>query len=332
MRAGNSIFDCVVHVHNLREDNVIETDGRIAQNNIFRLTKLMKRGIDPIPTYSEFAVEWSVERIAAMLFHEKSQIDYAMVQTVPLFECYRDGLDVVEKQHALALHCPGKVIFCGGTDPIFRGLKTAMDDIQHQIRDLGARSMKFYPAHSRGRSWQMSDRHIAYPMYEQMLANGINLVQVHKGNPMGAESLADLHCHDVAEAALEWPQINFVIHHLGVPYEDETILIASRFPNIYLATSTWINAIAIAPMVTAHRLGKALFYCGSEKLLWGSETPLWRDPTRLLDMFWKFQIPIELQDGYAYPEITDEDRASICGGNMMRLLGMPAEGGAHAEA
>jgi predicted TIM-barrel fold metal-dependent hydrolase len=332
MRAGRTIFDCVVHVHNLREDNIIETDGRIAQNNIYRLTRLAKRGIEKPPEYSEFAVDWSPERIGELLFHEKSEIDYAMVQTVPLFELYRDGLDVVEKQHRLAQLYPDKVIFCGGTDPVLRGTAGALADIDRQIGELGARSIKFYNAHSRGRSWSMDDPFIAYPLFERMLEHGVNVVQVHKGNPMGPEPLTALHAHDVAEAALRYPEINFIVHHLGVPYEDETILIAARIPNVYLATSTWINSILLAPIPTAQRIGKVLYYCGSEKLIWGSETPLWQNPQRLLEVLWDFQISDEMQDGYGYPAITDEDRTNIFGGNMLRLLGMPAKAVADGAA
>jgi uncharacterized protein len=250
---------------------------------------------------------------------------------------YKDGLDAVERQYELAQLYPDRVIFCGGTDPVLRGVNTAIHDVDHQIQDLGAKSIKFYTGHTRGRSWRMDDRNLAYPLFERMLENGVDIAQVHKGNPLGPEPLTGLQAHDVGEAALDFPQMRFIIHHLGVPYEDETITIAARYPNVYLSMSTWINFIKIAPRLTAERLGKALFWVGSDRILWGSEAPLGPDPQDLLETCWQFQIPEDLRAGYGYPEITDSDRIKMFGGNMLKLLGMsdlpsvPAEAaGAHA--
>jgi uncharacterized protein len=322
MRDGHVVFDNVVHLHNLRDDNVIEPEGRLAQNFFFRLVRSMGKGDD----YAEFAKEWSAEYVADRLFGGDSQIDYAMVQTVPMFDLYKDGLDAVERQYELVQAEPERVVFCGGTDPILRGLNTALHDIDHQIRALGAKSIKFYTAHTRDRSWRMDDRHVAYPMYERMLENGVNLAQVHKGNPLGPEPLQALQAHDVAEAALDFPQMNFIIHHLGVPYEDETITIAARHPNIYLSMSTWINLIRVAPRLTAERLGKALAGVGSDHVLWGTEAPLGPHPQDLLDWVWDFQMPDDLVEGYAYPRISDADRAAMFGGNLLRLLDMDVTG------
>jgi uncharacterized protein len=53
----------------------------------------------------------------------------------------------------------------------------------------GPRSIKFYTAHTRGRSWRMDDPQLAYPLYERMLEYGVDIAQVHKGNPLGPEQL-----------------------------------------------------------------------------------------------------------------------------------------------
>jgi hypothetical protein len=57
-------------------------------------------------------------------------------------------------------------------------------------------------------------------------------------------------------------------------------------------------------------------------VLWGSEAPLGPDPQTLLEACWNFQIPEDLQRGYGYPAITDDDRRKMFGANMLGLLGM----------
>jgi hypothetical protein len=166
----------------------------------------------------------------------------------------------------------------------------------------------------------MDDPAVAYPMYERMLEHGVNLAQVHKGNPLGPEPISALRTLDVGEAALAWPQMNFIIHHLGVPYEDEAIAVAQRYPNIYLSMSTWINMIRAAPRLTAERFGKALRGVGADHILWGTEAPLGPHPQDLLDWVWDFEMPEDLVAGYAYPRISDADRANMFGRNLLRLL------------
>jgi uncharacterized protein len=316
MRNGQVIFDNVVHLHNMREDNVIEPEGRLAQNFFFSLLRKMNAEGD----HSDYAKAWSAEFLADRLFGGDSQIDLAMIQTVPMFDLYKDGLDAVDRQYELVQLEPERVVFCGGTDPMLRGLNTALHDIDYQITQLGARSIKFYTAHTRDRSWRMDDPAVAYPMYERMLEHGVNLAQVHKGNPLGPEPISALRTLDVGEAALAWPQMNFIIHHLGVPYEDEAIAVAQRYPNIYLSMSTWINMIRAAPRLTAERFGKALRGVGADHILWGTEAPLGPHPQDLLDWVWDFQMPDDLVAGYAYPRISDADRADMFGRNLLRLL------------
>jgi hypothetical protein len=92
MRGDSVIFDNVVHLHNLREDNVIEPEGRIAQNFFYRTLQQVK---GPDYAVEEFASAWTGKRVGDILFGPGSQIDYAMVQTVPMWDLYKDGVDQV---------------------------------------------------------------------------------------------------------------------------------------------------------------------------------------------------------------------------------------------
>jgi predicted TIM-barrel fold metal-dependent hydrolase len=188
---------------------------------------------------------------------------------------------------------------------------------------MGSKSIKLYTGHSYGMSWRMDDRTVAYPMFERMLELGCDLVQVHKGDPQGMEPLESLHPGDVHQAAIDFPDMTFIVHHLAFPFDDVAIDLAARLPNVYLSMSTWINMVNIAPREVATRMGKALLWCGPGKLIYGSEVPLWPSSQRLLELMWDLEIPEDLQLGWGYPEITDEDRRLMFGATMLRLLGMP---------
>lgn len=325
MRDGNVIFDLVVHIHNFLHENFETRSGPIVKPMKYEHIQMYKQGVEQVPPADEFfSIPPDPRSVYDKIFSEGSQIDYAMAQAVPLFDLFAEPAERnIERVYELAQIDTDRMIFCGATDPVLRGVNTALHDIETQITTMNARSIKLYTAHAYGNSWRMDDRALAYPMFERMLELGVDLVQVHKGDPQGLESLDDLHPRDVHQAALDFPEMNFIIHHLAFPFEDAAIDIAARLPNVYLAMSTWINLVDIAPVETAMRFGKTLTWCRPEKVLWGSETPIWPRAQHLLDLSWEFQIPEDLRRGWGFPEITDADRKLMFGGNMLRLLGMP---------
>jgi hypothetical protein len=71
-----------------------------------------------------------------------------------------------------------------------------------------------------------------------------------------------------------------------------------------------------------HRLGKALFYCGDERICYGTDAFVWPHPQAYIDAFAEMQIPDDLQDGYGYPAITHETRERIFGQNFARAVGI----------
>jgi len=68
-------------------------------------------------------------------------------------------------------------------------------------------------------------------------------------------------------------------------------------------------------------MGKLLFWCGEDKIIYGSEAPLFH-PQWALRAFMDFQIPQDLCEGYGYPQLTDQAKRKILGENLLRLHGM----------
>jgi predicted TIM-barrel fold metal-dependent hydrolase len=71
----------------------------------------------------------------------------------------------------------------------------------------------------------------------------------------------------------------------------------------------------------AEILGKLLFWCGEDKIIYGSEAPIFH-PQWALRAFMDFHIPEDLCAGYGYPQLTDQAKRKILGENLLRLHGM----------
>ena len=122
--------------------------------------------------------------------------------------------------------------------------------------------------------WRMDDPKVAFPVFEHLQKLGINLVGVHKGVPLGPQPVEFTQTWDMDGAAANFPDINFVIYHVGLPFIDETCWQLIRYPNLHASLAATINFVVRAPRMFAEILGKLLFWCGEDKIIYGSEAPL----------------------------------------------------------
>lgn len=322
MRGNTFIFDNVVHAFDLTPDNI--AGGRVRSGHdhgdlVVRLAKSYASHVNDVnPEMKGVAI---TPQSAFEYLFERSEIDMAMAQTVPLFAYFRHGFSPAARNYDLARAFPERFVFCGGVDPLWQGLQAAVEELERQRVEWNAVSYKFYQTQY-DKTWRADDEELAYPLYEKCLALGVNNVQFHKGIPFAFENVEDLRPNDIQKAARDFPELTFIIHHLGMPYVDETMNIAARFPNVWVALSGWVNAYPLMPYDCLHALGKALMLVGPDRLLWGTESFLATAVQPWVDLFANIQIPEELQDKYGYPPITDEARAKIFGLNQARLLGI----------
>jgi uncharacterized protein len=312
------VFDCVVHRIDMSAANLTpRADRDFVIDSIVSGARLMQA-----PAYhgANYRKQFTNEEMYEMVFVDAPQ-DMAMVQVVPQFEWFKDWYAPVKLQHEFQQAYPDRVLFCGGVDPLATGLANALDQLDYQVRELGARSIKFYNGHV-PRGWRCDDEQLAYPMYERIQKLGVKVLQFHKGLPFGTGNVEEMHPGDIQQAARDFPDLTFVIHHLAMPYVDEAISIAARFPNVYLALSANFNLILTMPRAVVTWIGQCLQSVGSEKLLWGSEAALSGGPMPYLKAFMQMEMPQDLREGFGYPEITRSDRENILGLNFARLMGI----------
>ncbi len=318
------IFDNVIHLYDLSQSNVRSDRADAQDARDHTLDEVSRLRWTGYPLHEDRSFDWGrrwgVEEMYDLVF-QQAPTDMAMAQVVPMFDWFKDWYAPIRSQHAMAAAYPERVLLCGGVDPMWQGLSAALEQIDHQVNELGAKSLKFYNGHVKvSECWRCDDEKLAYPLYERARAAGIRVIQFHKGNPHGLQNMEFLSPTDLQAPMRDFPDMDFVVHHFALPYFDEMVSIAARFPNVYLSLAGYMAMYRIAPRRVQHHFGRLLQVAGAEKLLWGSEAALAGGPKPYIDAFMGMSIPDDLRKGYGYPQLTAEDKRMILGENFARLM------------
>ena len=315
------VFDGVAHVFNFEKKNALGPPGEMFNNHLYAFHAALTPDGQTVLPPEEFLRQWTVDEIDDMVYRQ-SGTDMLVAMPLPLTDLFRDGLSPWEECAELARRNPDRTVFWGSVNPM-EG-RRALDLMERQVGEFGAKAFKFYNVrydYGRPFPWRMDDPQVAFPVFEKAQELGVNLIGVHKGVPLGPQPIESTQTWDMDGAAANFPDLNFVIFHVGLPFIDEVCWQLIRHPNLYASIAATINFIARAPKQFAEVLGKLLFWCGEDKIVYGSETPIWH-PRWALEAFWNFQLPQDLVEGYGYPQLTEQAKRKILGENLLRLHGM----------
>jgi predicted TIM-barrel fold metal-dependent hydrolase len=315
------VFDGVAHVFNFQQKNAYGPAGEMFNNHLYAFHQALTPANQTHLAPEEFLRQWTISDIDRMVFDE-SDTDMLVAMPLPLTDLFRDGLSPWEECAELAARRPDRTVFWGSVNPL-EGRK-ALDLMERQVGEFNAKAFKFYNVrydYGAPFPWRMDDPKIAFPVFEKAQELGVNLIGVHKGVPLGPQPIEATQTWDMDGAAANFPGINFVIFHVGLPFIDETCWQLIRYPNLYASIAATINFCVRAPRMFAEILGKLLFWCGEDKIVYGSEAPIFH-PQWALEAFWDFQLPQDLVDGYGYPQLTEQAKRKILGENLLRLHGM----------
>ena len=318
------VFDGVAHVFNFEKKNALGPPGEMFINHLYAFHAALTPEGQPVMAADDFLRQWTVDDIDEMVYRQSST-DMLCAMPLPLTDLFRDGLSPWEECAELASRRPDRTVFWGSVNPL-EG-RRALDLMERQVGEFGAKAFKFYNVrydYGRPFPWRMDDPQVAFPVFEKAQELGVNLIGVHKGVPLGPQPIEATQTWDMDGAAANFPDINFVIFHVGLPFIDEVCWQLIRHPNLYASIAATINFVVRAPRQFAETLGKLLFWAGEDKIIYGSEAPIWQ-PQWALDAFWDFQLPQDLVEGYGYPQLTEQAKRKILGENLLRLHGMDVE-------
>jgi uncharacterized protein len=248
----------------------------------------------------------------------KGDADMAILSTQVLLDFYHKGFVTADSNARLRARAPERLISLGGVDP--RDPR-ALEEVERQIQDCEVQGFKWYTAEWRGpsRGWSANDP-MVFPLYEKCLALGVKNMHFHKGPAVEPLSLAKFDVRDIDEPAWLYPELHFIIDHIGLPRLDDFCWIAARCPNVYGSLAVALAFIHSRPRYFAEIMANLLFWLGPDRIIYGTDFPIWY-PHWQLDELMAFQLPEDLKQEYGV-DLTDEVKQKILGGNIARLYGI----------
>lgn len=246
-------------------------------------------------------------------------VDVAIFQPVGLHDFYKEPFGNVAKNYALAEKYPGRFIGNGYFDP--RDGEEGLERLEQWAKTYHLQGVKLYTAewHGSSKGYRLSD-----PWAERYLAKclqlGIRNIHVHKGPTIKPLNMDAFDVGDIDEAASSFPDLNFIVEHVGLPRLEQFCWIATQEPNIYAGLAVASAFIYTRPRYFAQIISELLYWLNEDRILFGSDYALWH-PKWLIDMFMNFELPEDIarESGVA---LTREVKKKILGLNAARLYGI----------
>lgn len=163
---------------------------------------------------------------------------------------------------ALTRAHPDRFVGVGSVD--LRHPMAAVDEVRRCVEELGFKAIRLLPW-----LWELAPDHRRYyPIYAACVNHGVPFcTQVgHTGPLRGSEYGRPIpHLDNVA---LDFPELTIVGGHVGYPWTDEMIALATKYPNVFIDTSAYKPSRLPAQFVAYMRKH------GRKKVLFGSNWPM----------------------------------------------------------
>ena len=256
---------------------------------------------------------------------DEGYVDVAIFQSTYLTEWYRTGFNTAAQNHVLTEKYPDKLITNGRFDP--REGDAGLKQLEEDAERFNLKGVKLYTAewYQGSRGWKLTDPE-AYRYLERCQELGIKNIHVHKGPTIWPLDKDAFDAADVDGAATDFPELNFIIEHAGIPRIDDFCYMAVQEPNVYAGLSVVIGALMHArPKFFNRVMGELLFWVGEDRMTFGSDYSIWT-PKWQVEGFvdWKMPDDEAFSD---YPRPTVATKKKILGLNAAKLydIEVPAE-------
>jgi len=235
------------HLHLIELDKVMQDQGKYLEL------------IKSIPSFSNLEATMQILSKESVL----QQMDEAGITTSVLFACYAPIL--YASNEFVSRTCqqhPDKFIGFASVNPHD---KNAPQVLEHAVKDLGLRGLKFHPPLQ---NFFPNSRELG-PIYQKAAELKIpvvfhvgstpfgNLVRLSQANPL----LLD-------DVAVEFPNLTIILTHLGTLWHNESFMVVEKNPNVYLDTAAYPHEIT--ELLTKNLVDRL----GATKLIFGTDFPM----------------------------------------------------------
>jgi predicted TIM-barrel fold metal-dependent hydrolase len=250
---------------------------------------------------------------------EDGHVDHAIFQPTYLRQWYTEGFNTTERNGALSRKHPGRFTVNTRFDP--RDGDPGLQEFEANVARWGSTGIKLYTAEWNGasRGYKLTDPE-CYRFLARAQEIGIKNIHVHKGPTIWPLDKDAFDVADVDHAATDFPELNFIVEHVGLPRIEDFCFMATQEPNVYAGLSVVIGGLMHArPKFFAKVMGELLFWVGEDKMTFGSDYGIW-EPKWQVEGFVDWDYPSdEFSD---YPRVTTATKKKILGLNAAKLYGI----------
>lgn len=318
---GEEIFviDGHVHLWDARQENIIHEGGE----------QFLQCFYDYHTGFTPEEEQWDIDeyrhygadRMTEDLFGNAAA-DMAIFQPTYLSDFYDEGFNTTEQNAELAEEYPERFVLNGSFDP--RDGEEGLRYLEHLKEEYDIPGVKLYTAEWRddSKGWRL-DSDDAFKFLEKCSELGIENINAHKGptiRPLNRDAFV---VKDIDDAASSFPELNFIVNHVGLPRLDDFCWIAAQEPNVY-------GGLAVASAMSTHRerkfgeiMGELLFWLGEDRVLFGSDYALW-NPDWLVEQVINAELTDEQKDEYGV-ELDVDTMKKIMGENAAELYDIDIE-------
>jgi predicted TIM-barrel fold metal-dependent hydrolase len=237
----------------------------------------------PMPT-----VELPIATTLAMM--DQAKIDKSLICA---WVAPRNVMISNDEVAGFVAQAPNRLIGIGSVD-ISKPM-AAVREVRRCIEDLGFKAIRILPW-----LWEAAptDRRF-YPVYTACCELGVPFcTQIgHTGPLMPSEVGRPVYLDQVA---IDFPELVIVGGHIGYPWTDEAIALATKHENVYIDTSAYTVKRYPSPLVEFMRAH------GRRKVLFGSNYPM--------------ILPAKALEGFDALSLDDEAREMFLSGNARRVF------------
>jgi uncharacterized protein len=246
---------------------------------------------------------------------EEGYVDIGIFQPTYLLDFYVKGFNTTEQDAVLKEKYPDKFILNGSFDP--RAGEQGLSQFEELVERWNIKGVKLYTAEWRGDSkgWKLTDPW-AQRYLEKCQELGVTNIHVHKGPTIWPLNKDAFDVADVDDVATAFPELTFIVEHVGLPRLEDFCWIGVQEPNVYGGLAVAMPFIHTRPRYFARVLGELLYWLGADRLLFASDYAIWH-PKWIVEKFVDFEMPEDMVSEFG--ELTTDIKRKVLGVNAARL-------------